>query len=159
MRSPRCARAAVRAAGLAGVCFLGMFGSVLTVGRELVSDYVQWSAADIALAEYVDEHAEPDALFLAPGQPPGPGVQPGRAADPVRRGDVFILPRAGLQRRYSAMVSLYAQPDARTLAAWGVDYAVFDTTALTQYGGDEDWYAQRYELWYENEAVRVYKIA
>ena len=59
---------------------------------------------------------------------------------------------------YSAMVSLYAQPDAQTLAAWGVDYAVFDTTALTQYGGDEGWYAQRYELWYENEAVRVYKI-
>ena len=34
----------------------------------------------------------------------------------------------------------------------------FSFTALTQYGGDEDWYAQRYELWYENEAVRVYKI-
>lgn len=41
-----------------------MFGSVLTVGRELVSDYQQWDAADIALADYISENAESDALFL-----------------------------------------------------------------------------------------------
>ena len=151
--------AAVRAAGLAGVCFLGMFGSVLTVGRELVSDYVQWSAADIALAEYVDEHAEADALFLAPDSHLAPVCS--LAGRQILCGAATFLYYHGLDYsdEYSAMVSLYAQPDARTLAAWGVDYAVFDTTALTQYGGDEGWYAQRYELWYKNEAVRVYKIA
>ena len=53
-----------RALGLAACCFLAMFGSVLTVGRELLSDYQQWSAEDIALAEFVDINAESDALFL-----------------------------------------------------------------------------------------------
>ena len=42
---------ALRAAVIAVCCFVGMFGSVLTVGRELVSDYQQWDAADIALAD------------------------------------------------------------------------------------------------------------
>ena len=40
-----------RALGLAACCFAGMFGSVLTVGREALSDYRQWSADDMALAD------------------------------------------------------------------------------------------------------------
>ena len=37
-----------RALGLCLCCFIAMFGSVLTVGREALSDYWQWSADDIA---------------------------------------------------------------------------------------------------------------
>ena len=44
-----------RALGLAACCFAGMFGSVLTVGREALSDYRQWSADDMALADHIDE--------------------------------------------------------------------------------------------------------
>ena len=101
------------------------------------------SAADIALAEYVDEHAEADALFLAPDSHLAPVCS--LAGRQILCGAATFLYYHGLDYsdEYSAMVSLYAQPDARTLAAWGVDYAVFDTTALTQYGGDEGWYAQR----------------
>ena len=55
---------ALRAAVIAVCCFVGMFGSVLTVGRELVSDYQQWDASDIALADYISKNAESDALFL-----------------------------------------------------------------------------------------------
>ena len=55
---------ALRAAVIAVFCFVGMFGSVLTVGRELVSDYQQWDASDIALADYISKNAESDALFL-----------------------------------------------------------------------------------------------
>lgn len=52
-----------QALGLAACCFAGMFGSVLTVGREALSDYRQWSADDMALADHIDENAGSDALF------------------------------------------------------------------------------------------------
>lgn len=53
-----------RALGLAACCFAGMFGSVLTVGREALSDYRQWSADDMALADHIDENAGSDALLF-----------------------------------------------------------------------------------------------
>ena len=53
-----------RVLGLAACCFIAMFGSVLTAGREIFSDYQQWSVEDIALADYIDANAESDALFL-----------------------------------------------------------------------------------------------
>ena len=46
-----------RALGLCLCCFIAMFGSVLTVGREALSDYWQWSADDIAMADYIDDNA------------------------------------------------------------------------------------------------------
>ena len=150
--------AAWQALGLAAVCFVGMFGSVLTVGRELLSDYQQWSADDIALAAYVDDNAASDALFLAPDSHLAPTLC--LAGRQILCGSATFLYYHGMDYsdQYAAMVSLYARPDEVTLDAWGVDYVVFDTTALTQYSGDESWYADRYELWYQNETYRVYKI-
>ena len=135
-----------------------MFGSVLTVGRELLSDYQQWSADDIALAAYVDDNAASDALFLAPDSHLAPTLC--LAGRQILCGSATFLYYHGMDYsdQYAAMVSLYARPDEVTLDAWGVDYVVFDTTALTQYSGDESWYADRYELWYQNETYRVYKI-
>lgn len=147
-----------RAAALAAVCFAGMFGSALTVGRELVSDYVQWDAADIDLAAYVDEHAEADALFLTTDS----HLQPvcSLAGRQILCGSGSFLYYHGMDYGdpYDAMCSLYARPDTVTLDAWGVDYAVFDAQALNDYAADESWYAAQYPLWYQNERYRVYKI-
>lgn len=54
----------VAGAALAGVLvFLATFGSVLTVGRELVSEYQQFSADAIAAGEWAKEETDPHALF------------------------------------------------------------------------------------------------
>ena len=72
---------------------------------------MQWSAADIALAEYVDEHAEADALFLAPDSHLAPVCS--LAGRQILCGAATFLYYHGLDYsdEYSAMVSLYAQPD------------------------------------------------
>ena len=58
----------------------------------------------------------------------------------------------------NAVQALYETPDAVTLDAWGIDYAVFDGSVSAQYHADEEWYAARYPLCYRNDSYRVYQI-
>lgn len=60
---------------------------------------------------------------------------------------------------YAAMQALYETPDEDTLQTWGVDYVVFDGSALTRFDTDEDWYAERFPVWYEDTGCRIYKTA
>ena len=56
------------------------------------------------------------------------------------------------------MVSLYETPDEATLLAWGIDYVLFDGAVYSRFDADENWYSQRYELWYSDAEQRIYKI-
>ena len=146
-----------RALGLAACCFLAMFGSVLTVGRELLSDYQQWSAEDIALAEFVDVNAESDALFLASDSHLTPVFALAGRRILCGSGSYVYYHGMDYSDEYSAMKALYEAPDEATLALWGVDYAVFDSTVYSKFAADENWYFTRYPLWYESASCRVYK--
>ena len=146
-----------RALGLAACCFLAMFGSVLTVGRELLSDYQQWSAEDIALAEFVDVNAESDALFLASDSHLTPVFALAGRRILCGSGSYVYYHGMDYSDEYSAMKALYEAPDEATLALWGVDYAVFDSTVYSKFAADENWYSTRYPLWYESANCRVYK--
>ena len=139
-------------------CFLGMFGSVLTVGREIVSDYQQWDTNDIALAQYVEENAESDALFLTSDSHLTPVFA--LAGRQIVCGSSSWVYFHGMDYsdEYAAMKSLYETPDEATLQTWGVDYVLFDSWSAGRFTTDEQWYADRYPLWYQNDGCRVYKI-
>ena len=149
----------LRVLGLTGCCFLAMFGSVLTAGREIVSDYQQWSADDIALAEYVDENAESDALFLTSDSHLTPVFALAGRRILCGSGSYVYYHGMDYTAEYNAMKALYETPDESTLAAWGIGYAVFDSSVYSKFAADESWYAQRYPVWYEGSGCRVYKIA
>ena len=150
---------ALRAAVIAVCCFVGMFGSVLTVGRELVSDYQQWDATDIALADYISENAESDALFLTSDSHLTPVFA--LAGRHIVCGSSSWVYFHGMDygAEYAAMQALYETPDEDTLQTWGVDYVVFDGSALARFDTDEDWYAERFPVWYEDTGCRIYKTA
>lgn len=146
------------AAGLAFCCFVGMFGSVLTLGREAVSDYQQWSATDIRMASYVDENAAPDALFLTSDDHLTPVFSLAGRQIVCGSGSFVYFHGMDYTDEYQAMVSMYEAPDEASLQTWGVDYVLFDNAVYTRFQADEDWYRQRYELWYSDEDHRIYKI-
>lgn len=150
---------ALRAAVIAVCCFVGMFGSVLTVGRELVSDYQQWDASDIALADYISKNAESDALFLTSDSHLTPVFA--LAGRHIVCGSSSWVYFHGMDygAEYAAMQALYETPDEDTLQTWGVDYVVFDGSALARFDTDEDWYAERFPVWYEDTGCRIYKTA
>lgn len=147
-----------RALGLAACCFAGMFGSVLTVGREALSDYRQWSADDMALADYIDENAGSDALFLTSDSHLTPVFALAGRRILCGSGSYVYYHGMDYSAEYNAMRALYETPDEDTLAAWDIGYAVFDSSVYAKFAADESWYAARYDVWYENAACRVYKI-
>ena len=60
---------------------------------------------------------------------------------------------------YNAMVTLYERPDESVLTGWGVAYVLFDSSVYGKFSdADEEWYAERYPVWYENNGCRVYKV-
>ena len=150
---------AARVTALAVCCFLGTFGSVLTMGREAVSDYLQWSAADIALAEYVDANAEPGALFLTSDSHLTPVFSLAGRQILCGSGSFVFYHGMEYSAEYAAMKSLYETPSAEELQRWDVDYVLFDGNVFARFAADENWYAQRYPLWYENSSARIYQIS
>ena len=155
----RIRRIPVRGAAACILCFLGMFGSVLTVGREIVSDYQHWSADEIALAEFVSRNAPSDALFLTSDRHTTPVFALAGRRILCGSGSYVYYHGMDYADEYQAMRTLYEAPDESTLAAWGIDYVVFDASAASEFTTREDWYAARYPLWYQNDSCRVYQIS
>lgn len=147
------------AAAMALCCFVGMFGSVLTLGREAVSDYQQWSAADIAMAAYVDANAEADALFLTSDDHLTPVFSLAGRQIVCGSGSFLYFHGMDYTDQYNAMITLYENPDEAALQAWGIDYVLFDSAVYGRFAADENWYSQRYELWYSDDEQRIYRIA
>lgn len=148
----------VRVLALGTVCFLAMFGSVLTVAREALSDYQHWSTDEIALAEYVARNAESDALFLTSDRHTNPVFSLAGRRILCGSGSYVYYHGMDYGDEYAAMRLLYEAPDASILDLWGVDYVVFDASVTAEFAADESWYAARYPVWYENGSCRVYQI-
>ncbi len=148
-----------RALGLCLCCFIAMFGSVLTVGREALSDYWQWSADDIAMADYIDDNAETDAVFLTSDSHLCPVFSLAGRRILCGSGSFVYYHGMNYTAEYNAMQQLYENPDEVSLAQWGIDYVLFDSYVFSNIqNADESWYAARYPLWYENGGSRIYKI-
>lgn len=132
-----------RAAGaaLAGVLvFLATFGSVLTVGRELVSEYQQFSADAIAAGEWAKEETDPHALFLTGTQ--HINAVASLAGRTVLCGSPSYLYYHGLNYadQQAAAKAMYETPSAALLEEWGVDYVVFSGFERSEFAADESWY-------------------
>lgn len=128
-------------AALTGVLvFLATFGSVLTVGRELVSEYQQFSADAIAAADWAREETDPHALFLTGTQ--HINAVASLAGRTVLCGSPSYLYYHGLDYadQQAAAKAMYETPSASLLAEWGVDYVVFSGFERSEFSADEEWY-------------------
>lgn len=131
----------VAGAALAGVLvFLATFGSVLTVGRELVSEYQQFSADAIAAGEWAKEETDPHALFLTGTQ--HVNAVACLAGRTVLCGSPSYLYYHGLDYagQQAAAKAMYETPGAALLEEWGVDYVVFSGYERSEFVADEGWY-------------------
>ena len=150
-----------RAAGaaLAGVLvFLATFGSVLTVGRELVSEYQQFSADAIAAGEWAKEETDPHALFLTGTQ--HINAVASLAGRTVLCGSPSYLYYHGLNygEQQAAAKAMYETPSAALLEEWGVDYVVFSGFERSEFAADESWHQSNCtEVFRQGEYV-IYQV-
>lgn len=148
----------LRAGALGALCFAAMFGSVLTIGREVVSDYQHWDADEVAMARYILENTDPDALFLTSDRHNEPVFALAGRRILCGSGSYVYYHGMDYQQEYSAMYLLYEAPDEATLQQWDISYVVFDASVAGEFAADEAWYAARYPLWYQNDSCRIYCI-
>ena len=149
----------VAGAALAGVLvFLATFGSVLTVGRELVSEYQQFSADAIAAGEWAKEETDPHALFLTGTQ--HINAVASLAGRTVLCGSPSYLYYHGLNygEQQAAAKAMYEAPSAALLEEWGVDYVVFSGFERSEFAADESWYQSNCtEVFRQGEYV-IYQV-
>lgn len=147
-----------RSLALGCTCVIATLGSVLTVTREVFSDYQHWSADEVALAQYIRENAASDALFLTSDSHTTPVFSLAGRRILCGSGSYVYYHGMDYTQEANAMHLLYEAPDESLLAQWGVDYVLFDSSVNAEFAADESWYAERYPLWYQNDSCRVYQI-
>ncbi|MBQ7859390.1 MAG: hypothetical protein IJ347_04570 [Faecalibacterium sp.] len=132
---------------------------VLTLGREAVSSYGQWGEAEIALAAYVDENTPADALFLTGDSHLEPITS--LAGRRLLCGSATFNYFHGMDytAQEAARAALYLAPSEQLLAQWGIDYVKIGGHERYQYPDlNEDWYAARYPVVYQQGGYTLYKI-
>lgn len=152
-------RRAARAALAAAVVAVGCVGSVLTVGREWVSEYQQFGTAEVAVGAWVDENAPADALFLTGTQHQNPVAS--LAGRQIVCGSSLYVYYHGKDYFGQAELvrQLYEAPSEALLAQLGVDFVMIGPYERNGYAGlDEAFYRSRYPVWYGAGGYVVYAV-
>ena len=144
---------------LAALCLAAAtLGSLLTVGREAVSSYQQFSAEGMAAAQYALKETDPHARFLTGTQHVNPIAS--LAGRSILCGSPSYLFYHG--RDYSAQEAavrqLYEAPTPEALAAWGVDYVVISGWERSDFAVNEAWYAQNCLPVFQQGEYVIYRV-
>ena len=140
----------------AGVIFMATFGSVLTLGREAVSQYQHFSTDDIALAAWEEENIPADALCLTGTH--HQNATASLAGRPILCGSTLYVYYHGTnyQQQEQAVRTLYEAPTEDLLARWNVQYAVITPAEQHTYAVDNDFYRSRYPMLYNQNGYTVF---
>lgn len=143
-------------AAVLAVCLLS---GVLTLGREVVSQYQLFGADAIAAARYVEAETPPHALWLTGTHHLNPMAS--LAGRQILCGSSLYVYFHGMNyaRQEAAVRALYEAPTEQMLADWGVDYVYLSSYERASYAIDEDFYAARYPAIYRQGEYTIYRIA
>ncbi len=143
---------------LAGVLFFATFSGVLTLGREVVSEYQVFNADDIAAAAFIEQETDTDALFLTGMHHLNPVIC--LAGRDILCGSTLYIYFHGMDysAQSAAVTALYETPTEAVLAEWGIDYVFISSYERANYTVDEAWYAARYPVIYQNDSITIYQI-
>lgn len=140
------------------VVVTGTLSGILTLGREAISDYQVFNADGITLAEYVDENAAADAVFLTGRQHLNPVAS--LAGRQIICGSSLYVYFHGMhfEAQDAAVREMYENPSEELLHTWDVDYVMYSSYERNDYQNHEDWYAQRYPVWFRQGEYTIYQI-
>lgn len=141
------------------LCALFLSGT-LTLAREAISDYEQFSADETAAAAYISENTAPDALFLtATNHNNAVSSLTGRN---ILCGTGSYLFYHGLdyETREQQVQLLFEQPEVcfeALQATYGIDYVLISNYERYTYAVNEGYFLQ-FPVAYENDTVTIYDV-
>lgn len=153
-------RRGIRAAVAGVIVFLGTFSGILSMMRELVSNYQLLSKDQVAAAEYILEETEPDSLFLTSTAHQNPvSVLAGRN---IVCGSSLYLYYHGVdyQEREAALPAMYAGGDEfeRYADELGIDYVYIGSYEYAKYDVNYDYFLENYPLVYEGDGISIFRM-
>ena len=143
------------------VCAALFLSGTLTLARETVSEYQLIERDQVQAAEYVTQHAEPDATFLTYNNHnnciaslTGRNIMCGS-------GTFLFFHGVDYFSREAALTPLYEEPSLyfNDLAdKYGIDYVFLGPYERANYAVDYAYFAERFEVFYENDSVMIYLV-
>ena len=144
----------------AGV-IMAVFGAVLTMGREYVSEYELYSASMVKLSQWVDEHTSEKATFLTATNHNN-AISSLTGRNIVCGSSVFLYYHGVDYRQKEQDVRLmYEDPDSREelFEEYGVDYMLISSHELSSYSvADYNGLLMRYPVVYQTDDVVLLEI-
>ncbi len=145
----------------AGLFLLGsILSAILTLGREIVSEYTLYDHAQVELAKYIDENTEPQAVFLTNTRHNNEVASlTGRSI--VCGADTFLYFHGidTTERKEQVRLMYEAPADNQALfAQYNVTYVVISPWEHQSYDVDTEWFSENSELIFEYENVMLYKL-
>ena len=142
------------------ILFLCTVSAVLTIGRECVAEYQLLERDQVALAEYVMEHTEPEDKILTNTRHNNAiAVLTGRN---IQCGSGSYLYFHGLNYREqeAAVRTMYEEPGVYpdAFAHWDIDYILVSAYERSSYAVDEVSIAVMFPCVYDADGVRLYQV-
>ena len=147
---------------LAAMVLITLFLSgTLTLGRELVSEYQLFDQDEIEAAAFIQEHSEPDALFLTANNHnnlvsslTGRNILCGTSS-------YLYFHGIGFETREQRVTLAYQQPEmyfSTLQEEYGIDYVLFGDNEFYQYQSGDSYFQTHYPLVFENASIRIYQV-
>ncbi len=143
------------------VCAALFLSGVMTLAREYVSSYQLIDHDSLMAAEYIKEHAEPDATFLTTNNHNNLVAALTGRNIVCGSGSYLYYHGVDYSERERALGYMYEAPALYfdTLSSkYDVDYVLIGSYERSRYQLDEAYFAERYPIFYENNGVVIYAV-
>ncbi len=144
------------------VCAALFLSGALTLGREYVSEYQLIDADQVSAAEYVKDNAAPDATFLTYNNHNNAIAALTGRNIVCGSGSYLYFHGVDYADRESALPLMFEQPEtyfAALAKQYDVDYVYISPNELANYNVDLAYFASRFDLVYQNETVKIYRVS
>ena len=149
-----------RRCAASGMAFLCTVSAVLTLGRELVSDYTAYSSAQVEAAAFVEQNTAPTSRFLTNNRHVNEIAA--LAGRNVLNGSGTFLAMHGLYHTeyHEDFRAIYENPAASVdlIRAYDIDYIEVSSWERGDYAVDETYLRTAYPCVFDNGEIQIYQV-
>lgn len=131
---------------------------ILTIAREVISDYQLFSAAEVKAAEFIEEKLPPDAVILT-GNQHNNAVAALTGRDIVcGTGSYLYFHGIDYSAQQNAMTNMLGMPGEceYLFDEYGVDYIYVSDQERYNFAADEAWFSENCYTVYDEGNIRIY---
>lgn len=140
--------------------FFSTLSAILTLGREVVSEYTLYNTSQVELALYIEEHTEAADVILTNTRHNNE-IASLTGRNLVCGADTFLYFHGINTTQRKEQVQLMYEAPAVNLdlyAQYNVSYVVVSPWERSSYAVDEEWFAENCELVFKNGNTHLYRM-